>query len=111
MDTVETHGHEFPNSEWPFSDPENGVAISTVQVFRQGFPILLVSNDYDGDWQVLCGTTVDTKDAIVVYLGCAYQRDKTIADLADLPLGWRAWRDHVGGPWEQEQKAPDEDEG
>ena len=87
------------------------MAISTVQVFRQGFPILGVSHDYDGGWQVLCGTTSDAKDGIVVCLGCAYQKDKTIGELADLPLGWTAWRDRVGGPWEREQKAEEEDGG
>ena len=42
---------------------------------------------------------------------CAYQKDKTIGELADLPLGWTAWRDYVGGPWEREQKPEEEDEG
>jgi|RhiMethySRZTD1v2_1073278.scaffolds.fasta_scaffold3796832_1 hypothetical protein len=110
MATVEPHEHDFRKSEWPFADPVNAVAISTVQVFRQGLPIRRVSHDQDGDWQVLCGTTVDVKDAIVVCLGCAYQRDMTIGELADLPLGWTAWRDHVGGPWEREEKPPDEDD-
>ena len=111
MDTVEQHEHGFPKSEWPFSDPENVVAISTVQVFRQGFPILRVTHDDDGDWQVLCGTTSDTKDGIVVCLGCAYQQDKTIGDLADLPLGWFAWREHVSAPWQRAESVVDEDEG
>ena len=111
MDTVEQHEHDFPKSEWPFADPENVAAISTVQVFRQGFPILQVSHDYGGDWQVLCGTTSDVRDGIVVCLGCAYQRDKTIGELADLAPGWIAWRDYVGGPWQREQKSPAEDEG
>lgn len=103
MDTVEKHPHRFPESEWPFADPDNVVAISTVQVFRQGFPILRVSHDADGVWQVLCGTTTNTKDAIVVGLGCAYQKDKTLGELADLPRGWTAWRDFPGGPWEREE--------
>jgi len=111
MSTVKLHEHNFPKSEWPFLDPENSLAISTVQVFRQGLPILQVSHDYDGDWQVLCSTTSDVKDGIVVCLGCAYERDKTIAELADLPRGWTAWRDYVGGPWQREQNPPDEDEG
>ncbi len=111
MDTVEQHDHDFPKSEWPFADPENVAAISTVQVFRQGFPILQVSHDYDGDWQVLCGTTSDVRDGIVVCLGCAYEQDKTIGELADLPPGWIAWRDHVGGLWQREQKSPIQDEG
>jgi hypothetical protein len=110
MDTVERHQHDFPESEWPFSDPLNVVAISTVQVFRQGLPIRRVSHDRDGVWQVLCGTTIDVDDAIVVSLGCAYQRDKTIGELADLPRGRTAWRDHVGGLWEREEEPPDEDD-
>jgi hypothetical protein len=111
MDTVEQHQHDFPRSEWPFADPENVAAISTVQVFRQELPILRVTHDDDGDWQVLCGTTSDVKDGIVVCLGCAYQRDKTIGELADLPLGWAAWREHIGAPWQREQRLPEEDEG
>lgn len=111
MDTVEQHQHKFPRSEWQFSDPENAAAISTVQVLRQGFPILRVTHDNDGDWQILCGTTSDEKDGIVVCLGCAYQRDKTIGELADLPLGWIAWREHFGAPWQREERATDEDEG
>ena len=111
MDTVEQHEHNFPKSEWPFSDPENVAAISTVQVFRQGFPILHVTHDDDGGWQVLCGTTSDVKDGIVVCLGCAYEHDKTIGELADLPLGWIAWREHIGAPWQREEKVVGENEG
>lgn len=110
MDTVEQHQHEFLTSEWPFAVPENVAAISTVQVFRQGLPILRVTHDDDGDWQILCGTTSDAEDGIVVCLGCAYQRDKTIGDLSDLPLGWVAWREYVGAPWEREQRMPEQDE-
>ncbi len=111
MDTVSQHQHSFPESEWPFSDPTNVVAISTVRVFRENYPILRVSHDEDGDWQVLCDTTVETKDAIVVCLGCAYQRDKTIGELSDLPMGCMAWRDYIGGPWHREMKEPEENEG
>ena len=88
VDTVQQHQHEFPSSEWPFSDPENAATISTIQVIRRGFPILRVSHDLDGDWQVLCGTTVETEDARIICLGCLFQRDRTIGELADLPLGW-----------------------
>ena len=110
MDTVEPHEHDFPDSDCPFDDPQNVAAISTVQVFQEGLPILLVSHDDDGGWQLLCGTTQDVKDAMVICLGCAYQHDKTIAELSDLPPGWTAWRDYVGGPWQREQKEPEQDE-
>ena len=110
MKTVEQHAHDFPVSDWPFEDPHNAHAYSTVQVFRRNFPILRVSHDLDGDWQVLCDTTIDSRDGIVVCLGCAFQRDRTIGELADLPLGWAAWRDFVGGPWTREENPPDPDE-
>jgi hypothetical protein len=32
------------------------------------------------------------------------QRDPTLLELADLPEGWRAWRERVGAPW---QRAPE----
>lgn len=108
MDTVPIHSHDFPAQEWPFADPVNVVAISTVRVFREGFPILLVSHDADGDWQVLCNTTAEPSDGMVVCLGCAYQRDKTIGELANLPRGWMAWRDSVMDCWHREPSASDE---
>jgi hypothetical protein len=81
------HRHSFVDSEWPFSDPINTAAFTTVRVVRDGYPVLLVSHDEEGDWQMLCGTTNDTADALVVCLGCAYQRDRSIGELADLPPG------------------------
>jgi hypothetical protein len=108
MDTVQPHPHEFSDDEWPFADPVNALAISTRQVFRSGRQIRRVSHDFDGDWQVLCGTTTKTEDAIVVCLGCAFQHDRSIGELAQLPRGWTAWRDHIGAKWELEQKKPDE---
>jgi hypothetical protein len=110
MDTVEEHPHSFSPAEWPFADPVNAVAISTRQVFRESYPILRVSDDSDGDWQVLCGTTTELDDAIIVCLGCAYQRDPTIAELANLPLGWTAWRDGPGREWQREPKQEEADE-
>jgi hypothetical protein len=57
MNQVDEHEHEFSASDWPFSDPTNSVSISTRQVVREGQPVLRVSHDLDGDWQVLCETT------------------------------------------------------
>jgi len=104
MNTVSAHGHTFDESAWPFADPVNALAIATKRVFYERFPILLVSHDSDGDWQVLCGTSTDGEQAMVVCLGCAYERDNTIGQLADMPRGWRAWRADVNSPWEREPK-------
>ena len=76
-------------------------------MLRGELPILLVSHDEDGDWQFLCGTTNDPKDAAIVCLGCAYQKDRSIGLLADLPLGWKAWRDSIDEPWERKADEPE----
>src|SRR5687768_2803603 len=110
METVEPHPHGFSQSDWPFADPTNAAVISTVRVFRDDYPILCVSHADDGDWQILCGTTNEPGHLFVVCLGCCYQRDKTIGEMSDLPLGWTAWRDYVGGPWHRERAAAENDD-
>jgi len=104
-----SHPHTFAPSEWPFSDPTDVAAITTRPVLEEGHPILLVTHEDDGDWQVLCGTTNDSADGRVVCLGCLFIRDRSIGELADLPRGWRAWRDSVTSAWQREQKEPEEE--
>jgi len=107
---VEEHDHRFPPDEWPFDEPMNRAAISTRQVVREGLPVLLVSHDEDGDWQILCGTTNNVDDALIVCLACAYEGTPDIGELADLPRGWTAWRDAPGERWSREPKADDTSE-
>ena len=86
--------------------PHGGIAITTRQVLRDGWPILLVTNDADdGAWQFVNGhgDTEDTPSAMVVGVETVSSVDPTIAELADLPLGWRAWRASPNDPW---QRAP-----
>jgi hypothetical protein len=106
---VDTHTHSFAPSEWPFADPINTLVITTKHVLNDGHPILLVTHDDDGDWQVLCGTTNDPADGLVVCLGCAYERDTSIGQLSDLPRGWSAWRDSPRDPWRREPSPSDEE--
>lgn len=106
---MNSHTHDFDADEWPFDDPQNLAVFTTTRVM-EGAPVLLVTHDHEGDWQVLCGTTNDPKDCRVVCFGCAYQRNREIAELADLPRGWRAWREDVKSPWIREQKEPEEEE-
>jgi hypothetical protein len=108
MSTVQSHPHKFRDSEWPFAVPQNALAIATKPVIEMGYPVLLVSHDDDGIWQVLCDTTTEADDCLVVCLGCCFERDATIGDLANLPPGWIAQRESVGGPWSRRQ-APSED--
>jgi hypothetical protein len=105
---MSSHLHTFLESEWPFGDSTNVAAITTRLVMDDGLPILLVTHDDDGDWQVLCGTTKEPQDGRVVCLGCMFERDRTIGELADLPRGWSAWRESVTDPWQREKNAPEE---
>lgn len=84
-------------------DPRLGV-ITTAPVLA-GAPILMVSHDADdGGWQFLCGTTNDPADGRIVHLAEMVAMDPTVTEVADLPLGWVAFRAKVGGDWTREPK-------
>ena len=89
--------------DWPFEDPPNMAVITTVNVLEHGHPVLLVTHDEDdGGWQFLCGKTNDTEDGRVMGLREIVRRDPSLKQLADLPLGWRAWRSSADEPWRRE---------
>jgi hypothetical protein len=94
----ETHSHDL--SSWPFADPESVAAICCVHILDNVRPILRVTHDEDdGGWQVLCGFEHDGSEARVVCLGCIIERDPSLMELADLPLGWGAARQSTSEPW------------
>ena len=83
----------------------NEAAITTRQVMREGWPILLVTHDADdGAWQFLNGRgdTDDTENGLVVGVGEILELDPSVGELADLPLGWRAWRAAPADEWRRE---------
>ncbi|HJU66710.1 MAG TPA: GNAT family N-acetyltransferase, partial [Gemmatimonadaceae bacterium] len=94
---------------WPFEDAPNTATITTVHVLDRTRPVLLVTHDADdGAWQFLCGTTNDSDDARIVGLETILEIDSRLAELADLPLGWRAWRDGPGQPWRRSATPPED---
>jgi hypothetical protein len=104
------HEQEMTADEWPFADSTNTVTITTRQVLRDGHPVLFVSHDSDGTWQILCGTTTDATDALVISLGEALQHDRSIASLADMPRGWSARRRAPEDSWTREPMSPEPDD-
>ncbi|MER9256149.1 hypothetical protein NKI59_31260 [Mesorhizobium sp. M0598] len=75
---------------------------------RGGGWIAYVSHDDDGDdnesWQFYGNEAeVDQDDLILVALVEVVELDGTVAQLADLPLGWRAWRDTKSSPWKRDK--------
>lgn len=103
-----SHSHAFQS--WPFSLPVESGVFTTRQVMEGLEPIREVYHDPDGDWQFLCGTTLDEKDLKLVCLGCMVENDPTIGELADMPPSWCAIRHESGGAWIQGPYEPREDE-
>jgi hypothetical protein len=93
-----------PPADWPFEDPPNVAVITTRGVIDGTEWIALASLDEDdGGWQFIGCEGPREDAAMVVALSGIYERDSSIGGLADLPLGWHAWRDRPDAPW---QRAP-----
>jgi hypothetical protein len=88
---------------WPFPQPRDGVSITMRQILDGEEPILLACHDEDGEWQFIGTTDANEDDGRIVGLGCMVDADPTLLQLADLPPGWQAVRDRVGGSWIREQ--------
>jgi len=80
---------------WPFDDPPNLAGYHHKGDCRRQQPVLLVTHDdNDGTWQFLpLEGELRVRDAAVVGLRSMIERDGTLAQLANLPRGWRAWRE------------------
>jgi len=69
-------------------------------VFDARRQVLLVSHE-GGDWQFLCGGEdhESWETARVVGIKHLFDRDASLRELFDLPVGWDAERTKVGDPW------------
>src|SRR5438270_13122245 len=96
------------DADWPFDDPEATEVIVLGRILRGDAPVLLVTHDEDdGSWQFLDGEHVFEHDAAVVSLFEMVQFDPSLAELADLPLGWSAERDGAGQVWRRSPGDPE----
>jgi hypothetical protein len=97
--------------EWPFDEPENLAVITLRQIIWEDEPILHVTHDSDdGGWQFLGWEDFRMEDAMIVALRTIVRKDPTVAELADLPIGWHAWRRTAGEPWVRDPAPPEDDE-
>ena len=85
---------------WLFHDAPNTACFTTGHVL-DGSPILRVYHDYDGDWQFHGdpSQSADDEDAKLVCLAEIVSLDASLAELHDLPYGWRAERTSVSRQW------------
>ena len=73
----------------------------------EGWPILLVTHDAEDEaWQFVKGhgDSEEGMDPMIVHVEHVLELDTSIAPLADLPVGWRAWRDAPNRDWIREPK-------
>lgn len=99
-----SHSHTFRT--WPFNLPTNTAVFTTRQTVEGSEPVREVYHDRDGDWQLLCGTTLETTDMKLVCLGCMFEADPSIGELAEMPPGWCATRPTAGAEWIQQPFDP-----
>src|SRR5208283_4653312 len=77
------------------------------RILRGYSSLVLVTHDAeDGGWQFLDGEHVFEEDGAIVLLGEMVQFDPSLLELADLPVGWCAWREAPDRPWHRAQGEP-----
>lgn len=90
----------LPRPAWPFHEPERKPALTTSQVIGKLQPIRVVIHEAeDGIWRFLTGGGYGAEDVLCASLREIMDVDPTVGEVADLPLGWRAERERVGGAW------------
>lgn len=86
--------------DWPFDQAKNVATITTKQVVKESFPVLMVVHyEEDDSWAFTCGTTNKSEDLMVVGMGEVVNLDPSLYSIADLPPGWSATRESVNSEW------------
>jgi hypothetical protein len=81
------------------------------QILDGAEPILLVAHDADDHgWQFIGTSDASVADAKLVCLEDIVRLDPTVLEVADLPPGWQAVRERVGGAWMRQQRPEDPDD-
>ena len=94
---------------WKFAEPPHTGVYLSKPVHKGTEPVTYVSHDIeDGAWQFL-GDSMADGGGVLSCFHHPIDRDPTLAELADLPLGWYAERSKVGAPWVRKKHSSDEE--
>ena len=88
--------------DWRFQESPDLAVIIKRRIVQNGDWIAYVSHDiHDGGWQFHDSDRRRPResDALVLSLREVAELDPSIVELADLPVGWHAWRSSNGSPW------------
>ena len=84
-----------------FSEARELAVLTSVRLFEGNDWVHYVTHDKeDGAWQFhpFSGPTKEN-EAAIISLQEMYLLEPRIMELADLPVGWHAWRQSRQGPW------------
>jgi hypothetical protein len=97
-----------PSDIWPFDQPRNCGVLTMRQILEGSEPILLVAHDLDDHgWQFMGTSDASVEDGRVVCLEDIVRLDSTVVEVANLPPGYEAVREYVGGPWSRRLSPPE----
>jgi hypothetical protein len=86
--------------EWLYDDPKNVMIITTKRIVERVKIVKYISHDdEDGMWQFLDCDNVIEQDARIISLEQMTALEPDVKAVADLPLGWIAWREDRNKPW------------
>jgi len=94
---------------WKFPDDPHARVYLSETVNSGDEPVTYVSHDVeDGAWQFLGDTMSDGCGPVISCFHHPIDRDRSLVELADLPLGWYAERGRVGEPWTRKKHSRDD---
>lgn len=86
--------------DWKFPDPPHTRVFLSAAVHSGAESITYVSHDIeDGAWQFLGDSMSGDRPPVISCFHHPVDKDRSLAELADLPLGWWAERIAPGQPW------------
>lgn len=97
---------------WKFADPPHTGVYLSETVHNGTEPVTYVAHDAeDGAWQFFGDSMSDGGGPVLSCFHHPIDRDPSLAELADLPLGWYAERAKVGEPWVRKKHSSDDGSG
>jgi hypothetical protein len=97
--------------DWKFRDPPHTRVFLSEAVHTGAEPVTFVLRDIeDGAWQFLGDSMTESKDPVIVCFHHPIDKDRSLSELADLPLGWYAERSSPGEPWIRHEHEPEEED-
>jgi len=96
--------------DWKFPDPPHTLVFLSNAVHTGAEPVTYVSHDIeDGAWQFLGDSMTGDQKPVLSCLHHSIDKDSSLNELADLPLGWWAERTEPGEPWTRHEHEPEDE--